>query len=206
MGFDLQLRAFPENSELLAKARIDRVIAQSMESFESWVLQRGPFAEPDNDTERYFMQAAHQTVQDHPGLLERYYYNGPRVWDKIVYLLSPIRRSATPDALKPDESLIHQAIHGVERLHPEATAGQGRPIMFVPAKDVKRIAECLQSITREQLHEHYDPDQMVERGVYKAFGSGDEREFDFIWNEFTRINQFYQEAAAHDEAVIVIID
>ncbi len=67
MGFDLHLRAFPEQCELWVKARADRQIAENMQflgDFES---------EPDNEADRYFLEAVQQLVREYPGLLERYY-------------------------------------------------------------------------------------------------------------------------------------
>ncbi len=111
-----------------------------------------------------------------------------------------------PDAPGPDNSLIHQAIHGVERLQPQAAAGQGEPIMFVPSTSVKLLAEYLRSITREQLHEYYDPVQMAELRVYKMWRESGEKLFSDTWNEFTRIRDLYQEAALHNEAMLAILD
>src|SRR5579859_2558428 len=173
MGLDLQLRAFPENCELLAKARVNLQIAENMPHFEAFVLRYGPFSqEPDNETDRYFMEAARQLVQEYPGLLERRYFNQARAWDRIVYLLSPMRRMPHPPG--PDNSLIHQAIRGIERLQPQATAVQGIPIKFVPAKNVKLLAEYLHSVTSEQFHEFYDPVQMEELAVCKMAGDAGE--------------------------------
>lgn len=198
MGLDLYLRAFPEKCELWAKARVDRQIAENMPFF-------GDFeSEPDNETDRDFMEAAQQLVRDYPGLLERYYVNQSRAWDRLVYLLSPTQR--LPDAPGPDNSLIHQAIHGVERLQPQAAAGQGVPIMFVPTKSVKLLATYLRSITREQLHEYYDPVQMEKLSVYKMWREAGENLFNDTWNEFTRVRDLYQETAVHNEAMIVILD
>jgi hypothetical protein len=205
MGIDLHLRAFPENCELWAKARVDRQIAENMPAFAAFVTRPGPFArEPDNETDRYFMQAAQQLVRDYPGLLERHYMNESRAWDRIVYLLSPNRR--TPDAPGPDNSLIHQAIRGIERLQPEAVAVQGEPIMVVPTNSVNPLAEYLHSITRDQLHEYYDPAQMDKLRVYKMWRDAGEELFNHTWNEFTRISDLYQQAAVHNEAMIVFLD
>lgn len=144
-----------------------------------------------------------KAITEHPGLRERYFYAGSRTYDAIVYLLSPHRRSGQ---FRDDPNLIYQAIYGEERLHPDANATQGYPIGLVTTARVEVIADYLDSITMEILHEHYDPPTMDEAAVYKMHSSDDERKFQVIWEEFVGMRQVYRAAADHDEAVITVID
>ena len=105
-----------------------------------------------------------------------------------------------------DQSLIHKAIYGTERLHPEANATQGYPIGFVPAYDTHIIAEYLDIVTVDQLHEFYKPEEMDKAEVYKMHATHGEERFHDIWEEFVGMRDVYRGAADHHEAVIVVID
>lgn len=80
------------------------------------------------------------------------------------------------------------------------------PIGFVPARDVTAVAEYLAGITYTDLHEHYDPQRMYEKEVYKMAPNADESAFQFTWEEFVGMQNIYQQAMAHGEAMITVID
>jgi hypothetical protein len=204
VGVELRLQAIPDDCELLIKARINREVAEQMEFFNSWALgiHRTGW-KPETPLEIYFFKAVQELVRQRPGLIQRYFYDGPRGWEAIIYLLSPESRAGNS---KRDNSLVNRAIKGSEPLHPEAYATQGRPIGFVPVQDVRAIADFFHTVTSEQLHEHYKPNVMSEMHVYKMWPDSDETRFQDIWEEFVEIKNLYREAAAHNEAVITVID
>jgi hypothetical protein len=202
VGFEARYQAIPEDCELLARARKDREIAELMQFFNSFALEE---VSSESPTRIFFANAVKELMRERPGLIERYLHNRTRGYDRILYLLSPARRARD---WKNDQSLIHihKAIRGSERLHPEARATQGHPIGFVPAKDVQLIADYLDIVTYEGLHEHYNPSHMAEMGVYKIWAESDEAVFQSTWEEFTEMRNLYRAAADHNEAVITVID
>ncbi len=203
MGREASFQAIPENCELLIRARQDRKIAEDMQfSLMEATEEPNPRYERSPE-EQYFYDVVQELIRAHPGLEKRYFYAGARTYDAIVYLLSPARREGEWDG---DQSLIKKAIYGVELLHPEARATQGVPIVFVSRVDTKIIADYLEQITMEQLHEHYDPQKMYEVGVYKIGPYADVQRFQVIWDEFVGMRDVYRAAADHDEAVITVID
>ncbi len=203
MGREASFQAIPENCELLIRARQDRKIAEDMQfSLMEATEEPNPRYERSPE-EQYFYDVVQELIRAHPGLEKRYFYAGARTYDAIVYLLSPARREGEWDG---DQSFIKKAIYGVELLHPEARATQGVPIGFVSRVDTKIIADYLEQITMEQLHEHYDPQQMYEVGVYKIGPYADEQRFQVIWDEFVGMRDVYRAAADHCEAVITVID
>jgi hypothetical protein len=204
MGVELRLQAIPEDCELLIKARRDREVAEQMEFFNAWALEihRSGW-KPETPLEIYFFDAVQELIRQRPSLIQRYFYDGPRGWDALIYLLSPERRARNS---KGDNSLVNKAIKGSEPLHPEANATQGWPIGFVPIQDVRAIADFFDAVTFEQLHEHYDPKVMLANNVYKSRPDDDEIRFQHIWDEFVEIKNLYREAADHNEAVITVID
>lgn len=203
MGTEASFQAIPEDCELLIRARQEQEIAENMQFFKSGgTWEPDSWGKPSPD-EQYFYDAVQELIRAHPGLEKRYFYAGARTYDAIVYLLSPARRE---EEWGSDQSLIKKAIYGVELLHPEARATQGVPIGFVSRVDTKIIADYLDQITMEQLHEYYDPPKMYEAAVYKMGPNRDERRFQVIWNEFVGMRDVYRAAADHDEAVITVID
>lgn len=202
MGFEASFQAIPEDCELLKQACQDREIAEHMQFFEQYVRREFPHPLYQQNTLE-FIDAAKALAQAHPGLVERYFYAGARTWDCIIYLLSPERRAGN---FKNDRSLINKAIRGTELLHPDAHAVQGIPIGFVPVTEVHAIADFLDNVTKEQLHEFYDPSRMYEMAVYKIHASDDERRFNTIWSEFCGMRDVYRQAALHNEAMITVID
>lgn len=203
MGTEASFQAIPEDCELLIRARRDRKIAEDMQFSLMDATEEPNPQYVRSPEEQYFYDAVQELIRVHPGLEKRYFYAGARTYDAIIYLLSPARREGEWDG---DQSLIKKAIWGVELLHPEACATQGVPIGFVSTVDTKRIAEYLDRVTREQLHEHYDPLKMRGAAVYKMGLSDSERRFEVIWEEFVGMRDVYRAAADHDEAVITVID
>lgn len=150
-----------------------------------------------------FVHAIVALVEKNAGLKERYFSAGGRAFDIILYLLSPQRRERK---YQEDQSLIRKAIYGTERLHPEALATQGCPIGFVPAREVAVISEYLAGISEEKLLDHYDSERMWQAYVYKMHPEDGESEFQRIREEFAGMQTIYQQAAAHGEAMITVID
>jgi hypothetical protein len=203
MGVEASFQAMPENCDLFITARQDRETAEALQFFHQFAFEyKTPHPRWDAKwTEIHRM--ARKLGAEKPDLINRYFYAGSRTFDAIVYLLSPIRRSVTRHK---DTSLIYQAIYGQEPLYPEAHASQGRPIGIVPAAGVLPIAEYLEQISMEVLHQHYNPQHMSDVAVYKMHPNNDEGRFQNIWDEFVGMRNLYRAAAEHNEAVIVIID
>ena len=204
MGIEAQYQAMPENCDFLRRARTDREFAEVIQSFDKYALGKGTLFDDDPPYRREFIAGAQALEKQFPGLASRYFYAGSRCFSMIRYLLSPSYREEPKSV--PDNGFIRQAIYGTERLHPEANATQGCPIGFVPTREVPLLAEYLSQITREILHEYYDPPRMHASGVYKMRGDADEDDFKAIWDELTGMKLVYQQAAEHGEAMITVID
>jgi len=201
VGVSLKLQAIPEDCELLIKARSNREIAEWLQFFH--LFADGDDYPPDDSAGVFVYEAVQTLVRQRPGLIQRYFYDGPRVWDAILYLLDV---ENWPNDWSNDTSLVNRAINGSEPVHPDANATQGNPIGFVPAQEVHAIADYFDTVTYEHIHEHYDPVHMSEIGVYKIVSVHDETRFQNIWDGFVGIRNLYREAAAHNEAVITVID
>lgn len=203
MGKDAQYQAIPEDCELLLRARQDRRWAEALVSFHG-VATIGKRPSPRMHTFPEFVNAVLLLVEENPGITQRYFIAVSRQFDAIMYLLSSARRAG--ESWKTDQSSIRKVIYGNERLHPEALATQGRPIGFVPANSVASLSDYLAGITREKLHQHYDPQRMFQAGIYKMGPNASEKDFQIIWEEFAGMQNIYQQAAAHGEAMITVVD
>lgn len=202
MGVLARFQAMQEDSELFMAAREDREIAMGLQFFNQYVLYyETPYA-GWSEKHRQGWQMARDLAAAKPDLLNRY-FSGDKNFDAIVYLLSSVRQD---DEMQRDASLIHQAIYGTDRLHPNATGAEGFPIPFVRAAHVPFIATYLDDITRNMLYKSYDPNAMYEAGVYAMSANDDEGRFDGIWQEFTGMRELYHAAMLYNEAVIITID
>lgn len=202
MGLETTLQAIPESCELLVQARADQRVAE-LTQFINYHAINGFRRSGMTPAEIIYNHALEELDREHPKTIQRYFYGGGRNWDMILYLLSEERRD--PNARK-DDSMIYKAIRGCERLHPEAKAGQGVPIGFVSAFDAVQITKYLEAITLEQFRQHYLPPKMYEEGVYKMYPDAAEELFNYIWEEFKGIREFYREVAVYEEAVIACLD
>jgi hypothetical protein len=203
MGVEASFQAMPENCDLFITARQDRETAEALQFFHQFAFEyKTPHPRWDAKwTEIHRM--ARKLGAEKPDLINRYFYAGSRTFDAIVYLLSPVRRSVTR---QKDTSLIYQTIYGQEPLHPEAHATQGRPIGLITSTGVSLIAEYLEQMSKEILHEHYNPKHMSDVAVYKIHPDDNEARFENIWDEFVGMREIYRAAAYHGEAVITVID
>lgn len=201
MGVEARYQAIPEDCELLLLARQDRRWAETLAAFHS-IAGMGVRPSPWLQTFPEFVYAVAALVEEKPGLIKRYFNASGRNFDAIMYLLSPVRR--TGKSWQTDQSSIRKVIYGAERLHTEALASQGRPIGFVSANGVDVLSDYLAGISYEKLHEHYDPQRM--KGIYKMSPNDNEKTFQVIWEEFVGMQNIYQQAAAHGEAMITVVD
>lgn len=208
MGVEASYQAIPENCELLQQARLNRDLAEWMQHFNYFT--RGMLSPHPSQEVISFREAVQQLVSADAGLIDRYFYAHGRNYDAIIFLLCSarrIRREALRfHKVKRGGYLIVKAVRGSELLHPDARATQGNPIGFVPASEVVTIADYLDSVTHNQLHEHYNPLLMEKVKVYKMHRSDDEQSFERIWEEFVGMQNIYRQAANHNEAMITVID
>lgn len=208
MGSEASYQAMPEDCDLFVQARHDPELAWMLTLYHrlSGPHTGGPPWREGKEIDFYKQIKLFHSLN--PLLRDRHYYAGTRMYDAIHYLLSSSRRALSWNFWLPeDNSLIYKAIYGVERLHPEARAGQGQPIVYVPAPIVIQIAKMLSEVTIEQLHEHYKPVEMDKAGVYKIHSTDDEETFHgSIMEEFSGMREVYNAAAEHHEAMIIEID
>jgi len=94
----------------------------------------------------------------------------------------------------------------LSRLGEHARGGQGFPVRYITPENVLRIRELLDRVSLEHLRQHWIPEAMETRGVYKFYGGRDEQDLNRLPKYFDALRQFYRDTAGRDEYVIVCVD
>ncbi len=202
MGLDMKYQAMPEGCDLLKRSRQEPEFANPLEFFSSIAREGTKFSDA---VWQDFSTAARQTIEQYPGLETRYLF-WDRCWNKLYYLLSENRRQENcHPAPGPNLSLVEKAIFGGDAIHPNAQTTSGFRIRYLPSKDISEISDFLAEITSEMLYRHFDPVAMSKVGVYKMRGDEDDKEREWIQQNFEKLREFYVQAAAHNEGVITCL-
>lgn len=145
---------------------------------------------------------------DEEGIIETFHVD--QGWDVIHYLLSPNRACPNQEATLA-LSACDWAITGRSRLHKSLDLGHG-PARTLDAYTVHEVADVLQRFTEHDLREAFDPQAMdaaeVHPEIWTATVRTDKEKdeaWEYVWEHFTRLRQFYQRAAAGGHAVITWI-
>jgi hypothetical protein len=72
--------------------------------------------------------------------------------------------------------------------------------------DVRRIAETLGNLSKEDFRNGYTPELMATHNVYPSIwdrGGEAERNFDYVWQWYQGLVKFYREAAAIGEGMLL---
>lgn len=192
MGLEASYQAIPADCNLLKRSIADAAFGTHLSipsALSSWEAE--PHWEGEDEDFRTEVKRLHQ---DHPGLQDRH-YTLDRSWDILCYLISPARRKGDLD--NPDPGLF--AIRGQIALADHLECGQGFKLKFNPPQTVVQIVEFLQTV---DLKAAWNPEDMVEQGVYKFFGESPHH----CEKLAAELLQFYRRAAAQQEGVLVWIN
>lgn len=115
-----------------------------------------------------------------------------KAWDAI-------HRCLTDGTLKNDKKSypLNLCILGGEQLH----RGDGYIISLVAPEDVKQVSNALEPITKEWLHSKYLAIDAKEYGL-----NLDEQDFEYTWDYFEGVREFYQKSANEGRWVIFSVD
>jgi len=79
------------------------------------------------------------------------------------------------------------------------------PGHFVTAAEVRELSHGLTALTRSDLNNRFDPVRMDQLDVYPAFWAEDASSFEYIWEHFVSLREFYRKAAEANQAVVTFI-
>lgn len=138
-------------------------------------------------------------IGDEEGCAEA--FDVDQAWEAIHFLISDNRAFADQGVL--DECLIFDyAITGEAPVHRRLDAGHG-PATCSHPDTVRQISRALLPLTRNHLHDRFDPEAMDAAEVYPENWTREGQEsWDYLWHHFERLRDFYQRAAAEGQAVI----
>jgi len=145
---------------------------------------------------------------DEDGLVES--FDVDQSWDAIHFVISPNR--AYPDQGTLDEFLVFDwAITGREPVHKGLALGHG-PASLLDADTVRDVSNNLTGLDQRELRETFDPEAMDTAEVHPEIWTTTVRTsqeqseaWDYIWDHFTRLREFYKRASDGGDAVITWI-
>jgi hypothetical protein len=79
------------------------------------------------------------------------------------------------------------------------------PVWYRAPNEVAKIANVLNSISRDDFREGFIPELMSEKHVYPDFWNEDSADalFDYVWQHYEDMVQFYRSAAYGGDAVLL---
>jgi hypothetical protein len=109
-----------------------------------------------------------------------------KAWDAV-------HRCLTDGTLDPDggEFPLSHAVLGGRHLHDEFYA------VHVTASESRAVADALQAVDRAWLRERFDTIDDPDYG-----GAGDDRDFEYTWENFVDLRDFYRRAVTAGRSVI----
>lgn len=88
----------------------------------------------------------------------------------------------------------------------EEDVGYG-PALLIEAEEVRQIARLLQPMGREAFQERFRFAEMLENEVYPMIPNEDEEGFfEYIWDYFAAVKEFFAEAAAQGKCILFYIN
>ena len=117
-----------------------------------------------------------------------------KAWHGLHYLLT-----GTSDGGEPPLSL---AILGGEEFGEDLGMG---PPRFLTPDQVREVAAALEAMSEDELRQRYDPQDMQDKQIYPDIiwvRDGDEA-LDYLMGNFGPLVEFYTDAAARGDAVIL---
>ncbi len=128
-------------------------------------------------------------------------------WDAIHFTISPNR--AYPDQGNLDEYLVFDwAVTGKDPIHKGLNLGHG-PAAYLTTDEVNQVAQALEGLAEPEIRETFDPEAMDTAEVHPEVwhstvhtGKETQDAWEYIWDHFVRLREFYKRAAHDGHAVI----
>jgi uncharacterized protein DUF1877 len=115
-----------------------------------------------------------------------------KAWDAI-------HRCLGDGTLRSNKGPLSLCILGGEQLHKD----QSYIVSLLTAEQVKQVAEALKPIDKEWLRARYFK---IDPADYGLPGMLSEQDFEYTWDWFEGVREFYQKAAAEDRWSIFTVD
>lgn len=132
---------------------------------------------------------------DFPANVERRGCSVEKAWHAIEFMLTRLTEAGRVPTVWP--------LVGGPEIGPSLSYG---PAWYRTPEEVRQIADVLSRVSREDFRWAYAPELMAADDVYpNIWDRADEREanFDYVWQWFAGMVDFYREAAAAGDAVLL---
>ncbi len=118
-------------------------------------------------------------------------------WDGIVYLL-------TGGSVQTAEHPLLRVLFSGQLIDEDQDLGYG-PAHYLTPEEVAAVSEEIQKITREDLEQKYNAEEMTALQVYPSVWEDDKETFTYLADNFESIKALYADAADNGEAVITFL-
>jgi hypothetical protein len=140
-------------------------------------------------------------------LLEDRIYNGQaedpnlididKAWEGIVFLL-------TGQCLAEANHPLVAVLFSGQLVNSDQDLGYG-PAHYLRPDQVADLNNQIATITVAELKQRYDAEKMMDLGVYPQIWEEDGEAIDYLADYFTSVQQFYNNAARNQEAIITFV-
>jgi hypothetical protein len=76
------------------------------------------------------------------------------------------------------------------------------PMRYLPEKELKEVYISIEKLTREDLYKKFNPEEMIKQEIHPFYTSCTEEDFEYIWDYFQQLREFYK--SAMNEGVSVL--
>ncbi len=118
-------------------------------------------------------------------------------WDGIIYLL-------TGGSIKTAEHPLLRVLFSGQLIDEDQDLGYG-PAHYLTPEQVRLLSVELDAISREDLEQKYNAEEMTVLGVYPSIWEDDKETFTYLADNFESIKAIYADAADNGEAVITFL-
>ena len=93
---------------------------------------------------------------------------------------------------------------GPTEIDPDQDMGYG-PATYSTAEQTKEIYSAIKDLTKEELSANYNPNKMIEEGIYPDIWKDDENALEYLLDYFDDLKIFYKKAAENGDAMVMYL-
>lgn len=123
-----------------------------------------------------------------------------KAWEGIFFLITG---QSLAEAVE-EEALLLGILMGPTEIDPDLDMGYG-PATYSTAEQTKEIYSAIKDLTKEELSANYNPNKMIEEGIYPDIWKDDENALEYLLDYFDDLKIFYKKAAENGDAMVMYL-
>lgn len=123
-----------------------------------------------------------------------------KAWEGVFFIIT---EQSLAEAVEKEAPLLG-ILMGPLEIDPDQDMGYG-PATYTTAEQTRVIYNAIKDLTKEELSASYDPNRMVEDGVYPDIWQDDENALEYLLDYFDDLKDFYKKAADNGEAIVMFL-